>query len=86
MSSPGRSFRFPRISPQLIWGARLAQTGYIGPEEHIGLDDVKKMLCRRFEQIDFDNARQDVMPFVRDTGVLSLWSEEFFTEITKELH
>ncbi len=66
--------------------ARLAQSGYIGPEEHIGIGDVKEMLRRRFEQIDFDNAKQDVMPFVRDTGVLSLWSEEFFTEITKELH
>ena len=65
--------------------ARLTQSGYIAPDTRITLDDVKGMLYRRFEQIDFENAKQDVLPFIRNTDALNVWSRDFFTEITKEL-
>ena len=35
--------------------------------------------------IDYDDAKQDVLPFVRDTSALNLWSAEFFKQITKEM-
>ena len=65
--------------------ARLAQSGYIAPKAHLNLDTLKEMLCQRFEQIDFENAREDVLPFIRNADSLSVWGSEFFTQITKDL-
>lgn len=65
--------------------ARLAQSGYIGIDKKISLDDVKEMLNSRFEQIDFEQAKQDVLPFVRNPDALALWSDDFFKGITQSM-
>lgn len=65
--------------------ARLAQSGYIEADRTIGIGDVKEMLCTRFEQIDFDQAKQDVLPFIRNPDTLTLWSADFFKSITQSL-
>ena len=49
------------------------------------LDKVRTMLCERFESIDYDQAKEDVTPFISDKSRLDLWSKEFFVEITKGL-
>ena len=66
-------------------GARLAQSDIIEADKTISLDDVKNMLHTRFEQIDFEQAKQDVMPFIRNPGALAIWSADFFKGITESL-
>jgi len=66
-------------------GARLAQSGFIETDKTISLDDVKDMLCTRFEQIDYDQAKRDVLPFIRNSDTLTLWSVDFFKGITQSL-
>ena len=51
----------------------------------ITLEDVKKMLFEKFENIDYEQAKSDVEPFIRDEGMLVLWSSDFFRQITEEL-
>lgn len=46
---------------------------------------IKEMLNKRFDSIDYAQAKQDVEPFVHDTSVLDVWSAEFFKQITEEL-
>ncbi|MEG0834919.1 MAG: nucleotidyl transferase AbiEii/AbiGii toxin family protein [Christensenellaceae bacterium] len=65
--------------------ARLVQSGFIEADRPISLDDVKDMLYKRFEQIDFEQAKQDVMPFIRNPDTLALWSADFFKGITQSL-
>ena len=43
------------------------------------------MLFNRFDSIDYDKAKSDVAPFIRDTSVLNLWSADFFKQITEDL-
>ena len=43
------------------------------------------MLKERFATIDFEQAKQDVLPFVADKSKLELWSAEFFKSITQSL-
>ena len=43
------------------------------------------MLQARFEMINYEQAKQDVLPFIADPNKLDLWSEEFFVDITKNL-
>lgn len=70
---------------QLFDEASLADSGYISPEDSCSLDDVKGMLEKRFQSIDFRQAKEDVLPFIRDPGVLDLWSENFFNAVTERL-
>ena len=38
-----------------------------------------------FDEIDFENAKEDVIPFIKKTDVLDIWSKEFFKEISLNL-
>jgi len=66
-------------------GARLAQSDFIEADRTISLDDVKNMLYTRFEQIDYEKAKQDVLPFIRNPDTLALWSADFFKGITESM-
>lgn len=65
--------------------ARLAQSGELPAEKQITIEDVKKMLCNRFETIDYAQAKQDVVPFIKNHLALDVWSADFFCKITEVL-
>lgn len=64
---------------------RLLESGYLQQTDTCSLEDVRHMLNQRFETIDYDQAREDVLPFIRDTASLKLWSKDFFRQITEGL-
>ena len=51
----------------------------------ITLNDVKKFLNDKFDCIDYENAKKDVIPFIKDPSVLNIWSANFFKAITENL-
>lgn len=65
--------------------ARLAESGLCEKNEEITIEDVKGLLCRRFETIDYEQAKEDVRPFIKDPTSLNLWSAEFFEQLTEQL-
>lgn len=65
--------------------ARLAQTGYISSERQITIEDLKEMLLKRFGSIDYAQAKQDVVPFIKNPNALDVWSADFFYKITENL-
>ncbi|WP_295092403.1 nucleotidyl transferase AbiEii/AbiGii toxin family protein [Ruminococcus sp.] len=65
--------------------ARLVQSEAWNQENDFNIDDAKKLLCSRFDTIDFEQAKDDVRPFIKDTGSLDLWCADFFKQITNEL-
>lgn len=65
--------------------ARLAQTGYISSERQITIEDLKEMLRNRFASIDYVQAKQDVVPFIKNPNALDVWSVDFFYKITEDL-
>jgi predicted nucleotidyltransferase component of viral defense system len=42
---------------------------------------LRKRLEERFSSIHFDQAKEDIAPFVKDSRELSLWSESFFMNL-----
>ncbi|MCC8061061.1 MAG: nucleotidyl transferase AbiEii/AbiGii toxin family protein [Clostridiales bacterium] len=64
---------------------RLLQSGYITPDAICSLEDIKAMLSKRFDSIDYVQARRDVEPFIRDTSTLNVWCADFFKQITEGL-
>ncbi len=65
--------------------SKLVESHFIEADYPLTLDNLIVLLNKRFEEIDFDKAKQDVLPFVRDKSKLELWNKEFFIEITKKL-
>ncbi len=72
-------FNLPHLREKLI------DSGYIDENDKITCDDVKNMLISRFQEIDYEQAKEDVIPFIKDISVLNIWSKEFFISITNNL-
>lgn len=65
--------------------ARLVQSDVWKTEEAFTIEDARKLLCARFDEIDYSQAKEDVRPFIKDTASLDLWSADFFKQITEAL-
>lgn len=65
--------------------ARLIQSDAWDIGKVFSIDDAKQLLCDRFDQIDYAQAKEDVIPFIKDTASLDLWSADFFKQITSGL-
>lgn len=65
--------------------ARLVDSGFDGAREDMTLEEIKDFLHRRFESIDYDQARQDVLPFIKNPAAVEIWSKDFFFAITENM-
>lgn len=77
--SRNTQFNLPHLQEKLI------DSQYIDVNVIISCDDIRKMLIERFNEIDFEQAKEDVIPFIKDPSVLDIWSKEFFIAITDQL-
>ncbi len=58
--------------------SRMEQTGHWDPEQTLDRKALQDRLMKRFETVDFAQAKADVRPFLNDANALDLWSNEFF--------
>lgn len=65
--------------------ARLIDSDFITENDACELEDVKKMLMNKFNTIDYKQAIEDVIPFIKDSSKFDLWSADFFQQITENL-
>lgn len=65
--------------------ARLIDSDFITENDACELEDVKKMLMNKFNTIDYKQAIEDVIPFIKDPSKIDLWSADFFQQITENL-
>ena len=65
--------------------ARLVDSGFIESDFDLTRESLIEILNKRFAEIDFEQAKLDVVPFIKDKTKLDLWSAEFFADITKGL-
>ena len=65
--------------------ARLVDSGVLKNDDTFTIETLRTMLNERFEAIDYESAKEDVLPFITDANKLDLWSKEFFIDISKNL-
>lgn len=65
--------------------ARLVQSDYLKVDEPFTLTDLKQHLAHRFETINYSQAKEDVIPFIRNQDSLQVWNMNFFKQITGQL-
>ncbi len=64
---------------------KLINSNALDKKGEFNIEVLKMMLNNKFKEIDYNDAKNDVITFIEDKDSLNLWSLEFFTEITKNL-
>ena len=64
---------------------KLIDSNVLTREDSFDINMLKDLLNNKFKEINYSNAKEDVIAFIEDKDSLNLWSEDFFTEITKKL-
>lgn len=65
--------------------ARLEQNEYLKSGDPFSPTDLKQHLSNRFETINYRQAKEDVIPFIRNLDSLQVWSADFFKKITERI-
>ncbi|MGZ3771938.1 MAG: hypothetical protein ACXVCP_20000 [Bdellovibrio sp.] len=61
------------------------QSGHCTQEDLRDVEQLKVKLMERFNSVDFDAAKNDVLPFIKNPDEISLWSADFFCQITEKI-
>ena len=65
--------------------ARMRQSGDWLRETPLDSEGLRKRLEERFTAINFDQAKEDISPFLKDTRELTLWTHGFFVDLIPQI-
>lgn len=65
---------------------KLIVSKYIDTNSKFDINILKELLIKKFEIIDYEEAKDDVIPFIKNVESLSMWNKEFFISITEKLN
>ena len=65
--------------------ARLVDSGFEGAREDLSPSEIRQILERRFDTINYQQAKDDVLPFINNPYSLSLWDRELFRSTLESL-
>ena len=65
--------------------ARMRQSGDWPRDMPLDATALSKHMAGRFAAVDFEQAKEDVAPFLKDPRELRLWSAEFFMELIPQI-
>jgi len=63
---------------------RMKQTDHLKKDEILTEYKLFQLLSDRFQEVDFEQIKRDVLPFIKNPDVLELWSDDFFRKITED--
>jgi len=61
---------------------RMRQSGHWNEDKVLTKYELLELLKEKFETIDFNQAKEDVIPFIKDCRSVELWSKDFFIDIS----
>jgi hypothetical protein len=65
---------------------RMRQTGHWSGDLSLSPAEFNTMLSAAIAQLDVEQARKDVTPFIKNQQMLALWSHEFFSDVVRRIH
>ena len=65
---------------------KLIASNYIDIDSKFDIDVLKELLIKKFNEIDYKEAKEDIMSFVKNVDSLDVWNKDFFISITKKLN
>ncbi len=64
--------------------ARMRQSGHLVEQKPLGRKDILGLIEQRMTVVDFDQVKKDIIPYIKDTRSIELWSPEFFNAVSRE--
>ncbi|MEA3464790.1 MAG: nucleotidyl transferase AbiEii/AbiGii toxin family protein [Thermodesulfobacteriota bacterium] len=64
---------------------RMRQSDHWEEDTPLEVESFLKLISQAIENLDIDQAKNDVMPFVREPASLDVWSQDFFRDIVKRV-
>lgn len=65
---------------------KLIDSNYIDRDSLFDINVLKELLIKKFGEIDYKEAKEDVMPFIKNVDSLDIWNKDFFISITEKLN
>ena len=63
---------------------KLADSGLISADTVLDKKYLTELLNRRFQSIDYNQAKNDVRPFLRNPDTIEIWDADFFISATHQ--
>lgn len=64
---------------------KLIKSEYIDAKDSFNINVLKELLIKKFNEIDYAEVKEDVIPFIKNVDALNLWCSDFFIAITENL-
>ncbi|MBI4767853.1 MAG: nucleotidyl transferase AbiEii/AbiGii toxin family protein [Deltaproteobacteria bacterium] len=64
---------------------RMIQSGHLKAGESLSHDKFLSLASKAIENLNVDQARKEVEPFLKNPDTLAVWSKEFFLEVIKKI-
>lgn len=64
---------------------KLINNGYITNDFNVNRDSVYDLLVKRFNEVNYSSAKEDVIGFLNNPNDINQWSSEYFTQLAKHL-
>lgn len=74
-----------RVNLELLKN-KLIDSEYINSVDKFDINVLKELLIKKFKEIDYTEAKEDIIPFIKNVDVLNMWNSEFFVAITEKLN
>ncbi len=65
--------------------ARAQQTGAFNDVEKLTIEMLHQALHKRIDEVDFEQAKADVKPFLSNVDGLEIWSDEYFHQLVNKV-
>lgn len=65
--------------------ARAQQTGAFDDVEKLTIEMLRQALHKRVDEVDFEQAKADVKPFLSNVDGLEIWSDEYFHQLVNKV-
>lgn len=73
-----------RVNLELLKNKLLASNA-IKSGDDFDINKLKELLINKFKVIDYNEAKEDISPFIKNINDLNLWSSELFISVTDKL-
>lgn len=64
---------------------RAQQSGQLVGRDSVSVEEVRELLRQRVEQVDFQQAKQDVARFIKQLERMDIWSQGYFQGLVERL-
>ena len=73
-----------RVNLELLKN-KLLSSNAIKSGDDFDINKLKELLINKFKVIDYNEAKEDISPFIKNINDLNLWSSELFISVTDKL-